>query len=481
MKKQLLIGAALVSALVPNIANAAEGETSSNLKLVWKNSNIEAAGTSRVYQGHVYDDKYYIMNGAENKVVIMDKDGKVGEIAAPNCWMNFGKDEAGNFILRRSETFNCGFYDNNVMQWTMVLLDPRTNELTECETKPGGYQNTYGGNNYTFGTAAGDVFGEDENLAATATMAIAPEYGGTDPIKFWGGDVATEGAHAGEWDWQYGGAGVTGEFSELIDPVEQRGASKVATTAVISTYSFYQKFDENGLDMYLPEAAALNPYYDLTGESNGTGNSITHLINNGRDEFTAGGFYITPGHNGMQGFEIFEYGGERYIVYTSGEENIDGFSVARIDKNYNEYLRSTPVSKPEDKDYLVAYKNFDKDELGMPQWNAPGNSILCNINCFDVVPSDEEGHVFIYQYVPGAYIAKYDLTLSGSGSVDAAVADENATKVYGSNGKITVIGGEAEVYTIDGKFVARSSESVPCAAGMYIVKTASKAVKVIVK
>lgn len=480
MKKQLLIGATLFGALVPCTATAAEGETSSNLTLVWKNTNLEAVGTSRVYQGHVYDDKYYIMNGAENKVVIMDRNGKVGEIATPNCWMNFGKDEAGNFILRQSETFNGGFYDKNEMLWKMCLINPRTNEFSVCETQPGGYQNTYGGNNYTFGTAAGDVFGEDEELAATATMAIAPQYGGTNPIKFWGGDVAIEGAHCGEWDWQYAGAGVTGEFSELIDPVEQRGDAKVATTCVISTYSFFKKYDEDGNEAYLPEAAALNPYYDLTGESNGTGNSITHLRNNGRDEFTAAGFYVTPGHNGMQGFELFEYGDNRYIVYTSGEENVDGFSVARVDKNYDEYLRTTPESKPEDYDYLVAYKKLDTDELGMGKWTAPGASIWCHINSFDVVPSEEEGHVYIYQYVPNAYIAKYDLNLS-SGAVDAALTDIDSTKIYGSNGKITVIGGEAEAYTVDGKLVARSSEDIPCPAGIYIVKTAGKAVKVIVK
>lgn len=479
MKKQLLFGVALLAALMPNFANAEEGETSSNLKLVWKNTNLDAVGNSRVYQGHVYDDKYYIMNGADNKVIIMDKDGKVGEIDAPLCWMNFGKDEAGNFIMRRSDAFNGGFYDNNEMMWTMVLLDPRTNELTECETKPGGYQNTYGGNNFTFGTAAGDVFGEDEEAAATATMAVAFQYGGTDPIKFWGGDVAIEGAHCGEWDWQYI-AGATGEFSELIDPVELRGAPKVATTTVLSTYSFYKKYDEDGNEAYLPEAAVLNPYYDLTGESNGTGNSITHLINNGRDEFTAGGFYVTPGHNGMQGFELFECGGERYIVYTSGDELSDGFSVARIDKDYNEYLRSTPESKPDDYDYLVAYKNADVDEFGFTKWASPGETIWCYINTFDIVPSDQEGHVFIYQYVPCAYIAKYDLDLS-NGSVASAVSDNDATKVYGAEGKITVIGGEVEVYTIDGKLVARTSESILCAAGLYIVKTATKSVKVIVK
>ena len=479
MKKSLLIGAALVGLLAPNMANALEGETSANLKLVWKNSNIaDIVGTSRVYQGHVYDDKYYIMSGADNKVYIVDKDGKVGEIDAPNCWMNFGRDEAGNFILRRSEAFNTVFYDNNVMQYTIVLLNPRNGELTECATKPDGYQNTYGGVTYWFGSAMGDVFAEDENSAYTAGFTIAPQYGGTDPIKFWGGDVAVEGAHAGEWDWQYV-ANAEGEPSELIDPVQQRGASKVSTTCAINTYSFFKKYDDEGYETYLPEAAALNPYYDLTCEANGTGNSITHLINNNRDEYTWGGFYVTPGHNGLQGFELFECGDERYIVYTSGVENADGFSVARVDKNYGDYLRISPESTPADYDYLVAYKHFDVDELGLNLFDTPGNTCSVFAANFDVIPSDEAGHMFIYQYVPGAYIAKYDLDLT-QGGVEAIEAD-NETKVYGSKGQITVIGDEVEAYTMDGRLVARSSENIPCSAGMYVVKTANKAVKVIVK
>lgn len=488
--KKLLLCAALVAAAIPQVV-ALEGKTTSNLKLVWKNTDLKGV-SSRAYQGHVYDDKYYIMCGADNKVHIFSKDDKVGEIDAPNCWMNFGHDEAGNMILRQSEDLWTTFYADSKVQWTIGLLDPKTNEITFCKNLPDGYQNKYGGATFTFGTAMGDVFSKDPEASTTATMAIAPQYGGTNPIKFWGGNVATEGAHCGEWDWQYYKDPESGEINEdlpshLIDPVAQRnGEPKVGTTCIISTYSWFKKFyvdedDDETRESYLPEAVALNPYYDLTGESNGTGNSITHLINNGRDEFTWGGFYVTPGHNGNQGFEMFESGDDRYIVYCSGAENCDGFSVAKVDKDYDSYLRTTPESKPEDYDYLIASKGFDVDQDGDQLWQDPGHSIFCYINSFDVVPSDEAGHVFIYQYVPGAYIAKYDLDLNSSAGVADTFADNDDTKVYGATGKITVIGGDVDIYTIDGRHVAHTAESVACNPGIYVVKTAKKAVKVIVK
>ena len=65
--------------------------------------------------------------------------------------------------------------------------------------------------------------------------------------------------------------------------------------------------------------------------------------------------------------------------------------------------------------------------------------------------------------------------------VEGVVEDAQAVKVAAGEGVIRISGGEAEVYTLDGRLVARSASDVNVDGGVYIVRTSAKAIKLLVK
>ena len=90
-----------------------------------------------------------------------------------------------------------------------------------------------------------------------------------------------------------------------------------------------------------------------------------------------------------------------------------------------------------------------------------------NGNHLNVEPASDNS-VYIYQYVPNAYIAKYELTIEDS-SVEGIEA-ENDVVVFGAEGKIVVKGETlANVYNTAGALVATGTGDIACAAGLYIV------------
>ena len=100
-------------------------------------------------------------------------------------------------------------------------------------------------------------------------------------------------------------------------------------------------------------------------------------------------------------------------------------------------------------------------------------------NHFTVEPATENS-VYIYQYVPNAYIAKYELTIENS-AVESIVAD-NDVVVFGGESKIIIESEKlAYVYNTAGALVATGKGTINCANGIYIVKVGNKTAKVVVK
>lgn len=100
----------------------------------------------------------------------------------------------------------------------------------------------------------------------------------------------------------------------------------------------------------------------------------------------------------------FSTNGKKYIVYSSGSNNADGFTVAKLQ------VKATPANEDADKDVRVSTKYAESKE--------DGSDVLYKNNAFygnhlNVEPASDNS-VYIYQYVPNAYIAKYEPTIEDS-------------------------------------------------------------------
>lgn len=106
-----------------------------------------------------------------------------------------------------------------------------------------------------------------------------------------------------------------------------------ATTTIISSW-------ENGEDL-----AILSPLYNKTNC-----NSIQKLALDDDGNWSHESYYITPRHSGCAGFYIFKLGGKDYIVYPSGDNNADGFTVSKL------ATKATSEIEDSDADVRIATK-----------------------------------------------------------------------------------------------------------------------------
>ena len=405
MKTNLLFGAALIASLAVSAPSAnAKSSMDHNLKCLWMNTDVAPLHTS-ARQGVAVNGKFYLQNKDTQKIEIWDETGKVGELESGKG-TNITRDDAGNIIVRTGE-FNTNY---NVNKGVRIITPAGVVKDFEIAGIPGGRADFWG-------HVSGDVMSKEGGMLYMGTM--------------WQANMIEVPIIEGAQD----------EANTYPYNFVQNAAIKVdgtfTTTHTICSYGF----DTESI-------ALLSPHYKNTNTTSGNGNSIYRLTLDDDGNWVPTGFYVTPNHNGCAGYELFEHNGQKYIVYPTGSNNADGFTVAKLQ------VKDTPANEDSDKEVRVATKYAEAKE--------DGSDVLFKNNafygCHLTVEPATDNSVYIYEYVPNAYIAKYELTLEDS-SVE----------------------GVANVYTTAGALVATGNGTINCAAGLYIVKVNNKAVKVVVK
>lgn len=394
MKKHLLYGAALFSCMILSAPQAGAKSSMDNImKCLWMNSDV-AALNANARQGVVVNGKFYLQNMNTGKIEVWDESGKINEISSTGskatatykAGTNITRDDAGNIIVRTGE-FNTDYPDSPGVR----ILSPDLSTVKDFDI-----QGIAKGRCDFWGHIAGNVLGDEGGVLyfGTTWSDIIHEV----PIANGEQDKANTYTHAGiQWNTSI------------------RPDGGYTTTHLVSSFSALGE----------GKMAFLSPHYLKTSNAAGFQNSIYELGFD--DEFNiinTGKFYITPNHNGCTGFYIFECDGNKYICYSSGSNDVDGFSIARL------ALKDTPANEDSDKEYRVATKYAEANDDG---------KTLCVVNGFYgnhlyVEPSGEEHKVFIYQFCPKNYIAKYELDLSSyAGIEDITIsdsADDNAPVEY---------------------------------------------------
>lgn len=423
MKKQLLTVALILTsvfALNPSIAEA-KSTMDSNLKLVWMNTDVAPLETS-ARQGFGRDGKFYLQNKDSKKIEVWDKTGMINEIPSGEG-TNITFDDAGNIIVRLG-TFNTTYVSTRNEMRIIPANGSDPIDLTLSGITPGRLD--------FWGHVSGNVLDK-------TTGGIL--YMGTNwypqlieiPIIDGKQDVANT------YTYTYASPfGVPGNF---------------ASTTIISCWGG----SEN--------VSILSPLYNKTNC-----NSIQKLTLDGDGNWSHDSYYITPRHSGCAGFYIFKMGGQDYIVYPSGSNNADGFTVSKL------ATKATSNVEDSDEKVRVASKYSEQKDDGNTMY--VNNAFYGNHLSVEVISNTQAR---IYQYYPKGYIAEYLFTVEGGTGVEKVEAAK--ATVIGGDGEITIEGEPAsiKVYTIGGILISRNEHNVKCIPGTYIVRTDNDVTKVMVK
>lgn len=422
MKRQLLTVALMLTGIFALTPSAdAKSSMDSNLTMLWMNTDV-ATLTLDARQGFGKNGKFYLQNKATNKIEVWDQTGKIDEIASGGG-TNITTDDAGNIIVRVG-TFNTQYVSTR-NELRIIPADGSTVIDIPLSGITAGRLDFWG---HVRGNVLDNVTGGILYMGTTwyPSLIEIPIIGGKQDVT-------------NTYTYNYTSPfGVSGNF---------------ATTTIISSWE--------GLE----DLAMLSPLYNKTNC-----NSIQKMSLDGDGNWVHNSYYITPRHNGCAGFYIFKLGEQKYIVYPSGSNIADGFTVSK--------LETKAISDVEESDETVrvASKYSEVKDDGTTYMYS-SNAYFGNHLNVEVVSSTE---AYIYQYYPSGYIAKYSFKLLSDG---ISGVEAGKVTVTGGKGEIT-INGEAssiEVYTIDGTLISKNQKDVKCVAGTYIVKSDNNVTKVMVK
>lgn len=427
MKKQLLLGALLSAGLMAFVpAMNAKSSMDASLSMKWMVTGDIPTLKLDARQGTAANGKFYLQNKATGKVEVWDATGKINEITSGGG-TNITRDDAANIIVRVG-TFNTDYVSTR----DELMIIP-----TEGASKSIPLSGITKGRLDFWGHVSGNVMDATDG----GVLYMGTIYGGNIieiPIKDGAQDVANT--------YQY----------SYRSPFAIPG--NITTTSLMSSWK--------GVE----DLAVLSPY--ATGNTTSC-NSIEKMGYDGDDNWVHKAFYITPRHNNCTGFDIFKIGDQKYIVYSTGGNNGDGFSVARL------ATKEASAFEDSDEAYRVATKYAETKEDNNVMYQGAnsyyGNHLIAEVNTDGKTAN-------IYQYFPGGYIAQYVFDPSKSG-VDGIQNDAEQTIIIGGEGEITIEGNPAsiEVYTIGGVLVSRNEANVKCAPGIYVVRTNGNVAKVLVK
>jgi len=400
MKKALLFAAIAAMAMTSQAKSAMD----SNLKMLWMNTDVTTNGTN-ARQGTAINGKFYIQNQATSKIEVWDMTGKVQEFnSGPG--MNITRDDAGHIIVRTGAFPNAFSGTGNT---GISIMDTDGITLSAFDI-----QGIGSGRADFFGHVAGDVMSDDGSYLYFGTQWMPLNEV---PIINGKQDVFNT--------YQY-----TVTFNSAIKP-----DGTYTTTHTIGTYSFMKD-----------QLVLLSPHYQKTNTAYNNGNSIQLLELDEDMNWTVTGYFSTFNHNGCSGFDVFEVEGNKYIVYSTGSNNCDGFSVSKLK------ILDSPANTDEDKNYRVSTKYAETKEDGNVMYSC--NNCYANHLIVEPVPG-EPSHVYIYQYVPQRYIAMYELDLSAYSpkpqSKPGDVNNDDVVDVSDINILLNIILGNDSAANYDGR------------------------------
>ena len=373
MKKVLLIAVAALS-IAPTMN--AKSQMDGVLKCLWMNTDVASLQTD-ARQAVAIDGKFYLQNHTTQKIEIWDATGKTGELASANT-TNITKDDANNIIVRLTPVFPNGATAQSVRVYSGEgYATTKDINLTGMVT----------GRNDFFGHVGGNVLSENGG-----TMYM----GGT-----WCGNFAE----------------VTIKNADATATQYVFNTNANANLKVSGTFSTTHQMNSYG---FMPGVVTLlDPVYNVTGISSGYGNSIYQLTKDASGNWVPSGYYSLPNHNGCSGYEFFECDGNKYVVYSTGSNNMDGFSIAKV------VVKESPATDDTDAANRVASKYAEMLDDDSNVMYSAANAFYGNH--FNVEASADEHKVYIYQYCPKAYIAKYELDLTKYAPEPTAVNDVKET------------------------------------------------------
>ena len=427
MKKHLLSAALLlagVAVCTPSIE--AKSAMDSSLKLLWMNTDVASLQLD-ARQGVARGDKFYLQNGTTKKIEIWDATGKVGEIES-GAGKNITLDDAGNILVRMGEFPNPYTYDPELR---IIPADG-----SAAKDMPLKQVSTTGRVDF-WGHVGGDVMSKDGGVLLMGTQ--------------WTGKMSELWFANGAQDLN------NSTMHTYMNPLKIGG--QITTTSLLSAW---KDGDDMLMAVFVPNAA--------TGTQTSDCNSIQKMVYDEDLNIVHDSYFITPNHNVCTGFYIFSIGTQKYIVYSTGSNRADGFSIAKL------ATKADFAVEDGDQAYRVATKYAETKEDGNAMYS--NNSFYGN---HFTVEANDANSVFIYQYFPKGYIAKYQFTPATT-SVEG-VEEEVVNNVYTLDGKIVVEGEASDiaVYNVNGALVSAGKAEVEVPAGAYVVTVNGKASKVLVR
>lgn len=483
MKKLLLLGVAAACTL-PMMAK----EDGHAISLEWMNTSLQS-NSSNMRSMALSDGVMYIPNVATKKIEMWKDNAKIGDMpvdGTPMACFNISVDDAKNIIVSmRDWAASPGIANGFAAPNDKLFIMSADGSKKTVVNKNGALPST---RSDLFGHTRGDVFSEEGgSIFVSGTNGYAINF-----VEL----IIANGEVVASYPYQVDGAELPDGLNDnvacktpspyldglSIDEYMGGNRNSTITTPTTAFLSGYNMLGEEQFAALLPhmhvtsQYATFNPFCD--GEM-GMGNSV-FIMELGDDEayHVANKYYRMPQHNACTSFDLFELGGKQFILYPAGSNNCDGWAIAEAD------LVDTPQSDKDDVEYLVCRKYAETADDGSILYTTV--PVGYTNAMFAEVSATEDKVVYVYQYTPGAYMAKYKVDLTnwfeeGSGSVEGVANDIDDVDVCGGKGFINVNGGEVSIYTVGGALIAKTSENISVAPGLYIANTGKRTVKVVVK
>lgn len=325
----------------------------------WKSVNVPvSSGTSPFTdyrQGFGQNNQFYVQDkgSSRKKIHIYDQNGFVEDFAESGLGSNFTKDEAGNFLVRLLNYPRA--YSTTANEVRLIKADgSETVDLmlpTDAPKQRGDY----------WGFAEGDVFSaEGGKLVYVATNTTYLSV-----LEFKLGAVSNFYKVNLPWS-EYPGS--------VNEPL------KFSADDYVSCWK-----DTQGQHHFLVVHRTQNPI---------------DVVINGPDDVTATPINVQQtysNYGASNGVNCFAMNGKNYIMLTTQPNFNDGFVIAELGTGANGDLDGT----------LNVVAQHENDYTGLADNSSP------KCNWLNAEPKDEKS-VYVYQYFPGYYMARYIFSVAGT-------------------------------------------------------------------
>ncbi|MBP3738970.1 MAG: hypothetical protein J6I72_07995 [Muribaculaceae bacterium] len=356
--KTIAMMAVLACVALPQAGAEETAADGYNFSREWKSEEVpitvelpEGEQWSYNREGFGHDNQFFIHDQKQKKIHIYGQNGFVADFAVDGGQgCNFTRDEAGNFLLRLPNHIRPYSYTQNEIR--IVKADGSTyKDFKLPKTRPQARGDFWG-------FAEGDVFSAEGGKLVFVAANVEFLY----VVEFKSGEL-TEGYQVA--------------MPFMMGPAADKPFSG---EDYVSSWT-----DVNGQKHFLIVQRTENPVdVVLNGHEVATATTInTHAY---------------PGFGTSNGVNCFAMNGKNYILFTTRPNWNDGFVVAELGTNADGSLDGTVN--------VVATHTADY-ETAIPVTASP------QCNWLRAEPKDEKS-VYVYQYFPGYYMARYIFSVAGT-------------------------------------------------------------------